>query len=328
MGTALTEQQVDALAPARAEGAVLPGPRRARARRRSRAASTALRGATTRDERRARRRVPDRPPAGRAGSRPTSSSATGADAMRALLEPAVPIERFEVERALERGPSTDARARRAAIARCRSVLRAELIKLVADRLSVPARGAASQLVAGRLGRRPRAWRRPRRPPSTRRRRGRAAGRARRRTRRRRPEPVDPRAALDRREQSERAFLAYCLALPEEGEARLAAADLDELLLRARRPAAPPSTSAAACAPRPASLPARRRGARPPRRRARHPRRRARGHARQARARGPPARPPPPRPPHRRPPAPTGHERIRALAAERQQVLDAIRHRLT
>jgi DNA primase len=37
-----------------------------------------------------------------------------------------------------------------------------------------------------------------------------------------------RAVLDRREQSERAFLAYCLALPEEGEERLASADLDEL----------------------------------------------------------------------------------------------------
>ena len=37
-----------------------------------------------------------------------------------------------------------------------------------------------------------------------------------------------RAALDRREQTERAFLAYCLALPDEGEERLAAADLDEL----------------------------------------------------------------------------------------------------
>ena len=36
------------------------------------------------------------------------------------------------------------------------------------------------------------------------------------------------AALDRREQSERAFLAYCLALPEEGEERLAAADLEQL----------------------------------------------------------------------------------------------------
>jgi DNA primase len=34
--------------------------------------------------------------------------------------------------------------------------------------------------------------------------------------------------LDRRERTERAFLSYCLALPEHGEARLAAADLDEL----------------------------------------------------------------------------------------------------
>ena len=42
-----------------------------------------------------------------------------------------------------------------------------------------------------------------------------------------PEPVDPRAALARREQSESAFLAYCLALPEEGERRLAAVDVDD-----------------------------------------------------------------------------------------------------
>ena len=35
-----------------------------------------------------------------------------------------------------------------------------------------------------------------------------------------------RQALDRREQSERAFLALCVALPELGEAKLAAADLD------------------------------------------------------------------------------------------------------
>jgi hypothetical protein len=34
--------------------------------------------------------------------------------------------------------------------------------------------------------------------------------------------------LDRREQTERAYLAYCLALPDEGERRLAEADLDEL----------------------------------------------------------------------------------------------------
>src|ERR671916_79637 len=34
--------------------------------------------------------------------------------------------------------------------------------------------------------------------------------------------------LDRREQTERAFLSYCLALPDEGEQRLAEADLDTL----------------------------------------------------------------------------------------------------
>jgi DNA primase len=37
-----------------------------------------------------------------------------------------------------------------------------------------------------------------------------------------------RQALDRREQSERAFLALCVALPELGEEKLAAADLDAL----------------------------------------------------------------------------------------------------
>ena len=37
-----------------------------------------------------------------------------------------------------------------------------------------------------------------------------------------------RQALDRREQSERAFLALCVALPDLGEAKLAEADLDAL----------------------------------------------------------------------------------------------------
>jgi DNA primase len=42
-----------------------------------------------------------------------------------------------------------------------------------------------------------------------------------------PEPIDPRQALAKREQSERAFLSYCLALPELGEARLATVDIDD-----------------------------------------------------------------------------------------------------
>jgi DNA primase len=42
-----------------------------------------------------------------------------------------------------------------------------------------------------------------------------------------PEPVDPAAALAKRERSERTFLAMCVALPEEGEERLAQADVDD-----------------------------------------------------------------------------------------------------
>ena len=42
-----------------------------------------------------------------------------------------------------------------------------------------------------------------------------------------PEPLDPRAALARTEKSERAFLAYCLALPDVGEQRIADWDIDD-----------------------------------------------------------------------------------------------------
>jgi DNA primase len=140
----------------------------------------------------------------------------GAAVMRTLLERAVPLPRFEVERALEHDDirTTDGRdhALEAAAAAIRplppSVLRDDLVQLVASRLGLTDSLVGSVLASGR-----------------------------------RPGPLPPhplerdrgggatngaRAALDRREQSERAFLAYCLALPEEGEARLAAADLDEL----------------------------------------------------------------------------------------------------
>jgi DNA primase len=131
--------------------------------------------------------------------------------MRALLEKAVPIARFEVERALETAntATTDGRdhALAAAATAIRplppSVLREELVQLVAGRL-----GLTESLVASALAEAPR----PHRPAAP------APARA----------ANGARAALDRREQSERAFLAYCLALPDEGEARLAAADLDEL----------------------------------------------------------------------------------------------------
>ena len=137
----------------------------------------------------------------------------GADAMRELLEHAVPIARFEVERALERGDTRSAEGRdhvlEQAAAAIRplppSVLREELVQLVAGRLGLTESLVASALAAAA----PLRVTRPARED-------RPAG------------PNGARAALDRREQSERAFLAYCLALPEEGEERLAAADLDEL----------------------------------------------------------------------------------------------------
>jgi DNA primase len=141
----------------------------------------------------------------------------GADAMRALLERSVPYARFEVERALERGETRSAEGRdrvlEAAAAAIRplppSVLRDELVQLVAGRLEL-----TESLVASALAGRPGALRVTAPPPS------RDPG----------PEPAanGARAALARREQTERAFLALCLALPDEGEARLAAADFDEL----------------------------------------------------------------------------------------------------
>jgi DNA primase len=133
----------------------------------------------------------------------------GAEAMRSLLDRAVPLARFEVEMALELGntASTGGRdqALEAAAAAIRplppSVLREELVQLVAGRLGLTENLVSSALLTGR------------RPLSD----TTAA-----------PPTNGARAALDRREQSERAFLAYCLALPDEGEQRLAAADLDAL----------------------------------------------------------------------------------------------------
>ena len=205
MGTALTDQQVDGLrrlAPtvlfcqdpdAAGQEAVARGTSAVRALN----ARTSGRGLDFRIV---------RLPAGRDPA--DVVQADGADAMRALLERAVPLARFEVERALERGDTrtTDGRDRAldAAAEAIRplpeSVLRDELVQLVAGRL-----GLSDSLIRSALS--------GSRAPL------RSEGSA----------PVNgARTALDRREQTERAFLAYCLALPEEGEERLASANLDEL----------------------------------------------------------------------------------------------------
>jgi DNA primase len=160
----------------------------------------------------------------------------GADEMRRLLETAVPIERFEVERTLEQAGASRDEMLVAAVQTIAplpvTVLRDELTKLVADRLGIGVQlvnealrasaGAQARRRHGEWGGRPWDGGGSRRPWN-----GSQRGRDRFRPPAPPPEPVDPRAALVRREQSERAFLAYCLALPDEGEQRLASVDLED-----------------------------------------------------------------------------------------------------
>jgi DNA primase len=158
----------------------------------------------------------------------------GADEMRRLLQTAMPIERFQVERALEvDGPSTDellAEAIRIIAPLPVSVLRDELVKFTADRLGInvqivhevlrgttPAPSLPQPPWDGRQG----GWQDRGRQSRGQRPNGRFKAPL------PPPEPIDPRAALNRRTQSEEAYLAYCIALPEEGERRLAAVDVED-----------------------------------------------------------------------------------------------------
>jgi DNA primase len=137
----------------------------------------------------------------------------GADEMKALLERAVPFARFEVERTLERGDVTSSAGRDRALGEVAEVirplpagiLRGEVIQLVSDRL-----GITPELVETAVSSAPR-----RVVPAS----GRPAAAA---------TTDGAHQALDRREQTERAFLALCLALPEQGERKLAEADFDAL----------------------------------------------------------------------------------------------------
>jgi DNA primase len=158
---------------------------------------------------------------------------SGGDELRALLGAAVEIERFEVERALaQTGASKDemlAGAVGAIAPLSPSVLRDDLVRLVANRLALreelvneALRGGTPVVAPQPEERRwiPEAeWRARRGRPGDRGRRGFDAGPP--------PEPVDPAAAFAKRERSERTFLAMCVALPEEGEERLAQADVDD-----------------------------------------------------------------------------------------------------
>ena len=253
MGTALTAQQVDALARLAPRVLFCQDPDAAG----QKAVGRGLEGlAEHNSDRRMGTKVDFRIVRLPAGQDPADVvQADGAEAMRGLLDAAIAVPHYEVERALE-GDLTGTDARDAALSLAAeaiaplgpSVLRTELIKLVSDRLNVPATlvesviadparrrraaqaaetpppSAASASAPPPSAPRPRrSERRPRRPGTTRRAVHEDPG----------PEegfrgPNGAHKVLDRREQTERAFLSYCLALPAEGEQRLGEADLEQL----------------------------------------------------------------------------------------------------
>ena len=207
MGTALTDPQVDALRRLAPTVLFCQDPDAAGQEAIKRGTSV-VRSANSRSSLRGLDFRIVRLPAGKDPADVVQSD--GAEAMRRLLETSVPLARFEVELALERGDTRTPDGQDRILETVRPViaplpaskLRDDVVRLVSQRLDMTP-DLVNATLANRSGL-------PR---------DRATA----------PPPVNgARGALDRREQSERAFLAYCLALPDEGETRLGAADLDEL----------------------------------------------------------------------------------------------------
>ena len=152
-----------------------------------------------------------------AGQDPADVVATsGAGELERRVADSVPFARFRVQRALDTGDLSGAEGKDRVLAALRpvfaelpaSVLREELLRLVADRMDL-----REELVAGLLG----------------------AGRAGSQAAVARPGPgaeggTSPgngaRAVLAQREDRERTFLAFCLANPEAGRAALAELDVE------------------------------------------------------------------------------------------------------
>jgi DNA primase len=130
----------------------------------------------------------------------------GAAAMRALLETSVPVARFEVERALDAGSLGTPEGRDEALRAVAPIvgrlepgpLQYDLIQLIANRLQMP-----ESMTSEALRRAPRAN-------------GRAAVAA----------PARQMTSVDRREDTERAFLARCLAIKDAGRRALEGMDVD------------------------------------------------------------------------------------------------------
>jgi DNA primase len=135
----------------------------------------------------------------------------GAAAMRALLETSVPVPRFEVERALQAADLDTPEGREEALRAVAPVvgrldpgpLQYDLIQLIANRLQMP-----ESMTSEALRRVPRENGRAPVP---------AAG-----------PPIRQATSIDRREDTERAFLARCLAIKDAGRRALEEMDIDAL----------------------------------------------------------------------------------------------------
>jgi len=134
----------------------------------------------------------------------------GAQAMAQAVAKSVPFVRFRVERVLAAGDDSSPEGRDRTWEQLRpvfatlppSAMRLELTKLVSGRLALPESVTERELA-----------RAPSRPPSGNPPQGNGKGAR--------------RGAFSRREETERAFLALCMACPDEGAAALAALDLQE-----------------------------------------------------------------------------------------------------
>jgi DNA primase len=149
----------------------------------------------------------------------------GREAMEAAVNASVPFVRFRVERTLDRGDHSSPEGRDRMIGELRpvfaavppSAMRMELMRIVSGRLAL-SESLAEQLLSGGGGGRTVASGGRARPSNG------AGGRV---------------AGLPRRDEAERAFLALCIASPEEGAQALAGLDVEEhfesdLLRRAAR----------------------------------------------------------------------------------------------
>jgi DNA primase len=158
----------------------------------------------------------------------------GPEAVRAMVGESVPFVRFRVERILAAGDHSTPEGRDRTIEELRpvfatmppSAMRMELTRIVSGRLELPESLAERLLASG--GTRP-----PGRAPAG------AAGATGRDDRSSMPPQAGGRGDMSRREDTERAFLALCIASPEQGERALVSLDVDEhfasdLLRRAAR----------------------------------------------------------------------------------------------